>query len=364
MTATLDPALRGALLAEIEGAREDIIGLARDLVATPSINPPGDESVIASLLAERMGSLGLVGVRQVGPDPRTSLIWERRGAGAGPRLALAGHLDTKPVGDRSAWDTDPLEPVIRDAHLHGLGSSDMKAAIAAMVHATAAVVRLVPEPTGDLVLLFTADEEAGMRHGAAHLLESGEVRADAIVIGEPAGVTRDWESLHLVSRGMANLTVEVRGTQMHSSLADILPSRNASLDMARALARFGDDLKVADSRHPLCPQGVTVNVGATVAGGVTFGTCSGLASFGVDIRFPPGSGAPRSRRRWSGSSRGSGRRIRGFESRGRSHPRPVTSCRRPRWGPTTRWCMPRPTRPLPCWVRRPRSAASRALPRR
>ena len=129
-----------------------------------------------------------------------------------------------------------------------------------------------------------------MRHGAAHLLDSGEVRADVIVIGEPAGVTRDWEALHLMSRGMANLTVEVRGTQMHSSLADILPSRNASLDMARALARFADELEVADPRHPLCPQGVTVNVGATVAGGVTFGTCSGLASFGVDIRFPPGVG--------------------------------------------------------------------------
>jgi acetylornithine deacetylase/succinyl-diaminopimelate desuccinylase len=166
----------------------------------------------------------------------------------------------------------------------------MKGAIAAMVYAAATVVRCVPEVTGDLMLLLTADEENGMRHGASYLLDAGEVRADAIVIGEPAGIAQDWEALHLVSRGMANLSVEVRGTQMHSSLADVVPSRNASLDMARVLTRFADELDLNDPHHPHCPQGVTLNVGATVSGGVTYGTCPGLASFGVDIRFPPGIG--------------------------------------------------------------------------
>ena len=35
-------------------------------------------------------------------------------------------------------------------------------------------------------------------------------------------------------------TLEYGGTQMHSSLADIVPSRNASVDLARVLPRFVD----------------------------------------------------------------------------------------------------------------------------
>jgi acetylornithine deacetylase/succinyl-diaminopimelate desuccinylase-like protein len=287
----LDATLAADLLADIEARRDAIIGLASELIASPSANPPGDEHVIAGLLRDRMTALGLDGAALAGPDARrTSVLWERAGDGTGPRLALAGHIDTKPPGDLDAWRHDPFDPVIADGHLHGLGAADMKAAIAAMVHAAAVVTARVARPTGGIALLLTADEENGMRHGASHLLAAGAIRADAIVIGEPAGIARDWEALHLLSRGMANLTVEVRGTQMHSSLADVLPSRNASLDMARLLGRFADELAVPDPAHPLCPQGVTVNVGATVSGGVSHGTCSGRAAFGVDIRFPPGLG--------------------------------------------------------------------------
>jgi hypothetical protein len=43
--------------------------------------------------------------------------------------------------------------------------------------------------------------------GARFLAESGAIDADAIVIGEPAGIHDDWDHLHLVSRGIAQFTV-------------------------------------------------------------------------------------------------------------------------------------------------------------
>ena len=286
---TLDGTVASAILAKVTERHDAIVSLAQELIALPSPTPPGDEAPIASLLVARMTEAGLRGARTVGPQAsRRSVVWERAGDGSGPRVALAGHIDTKPVGDRSAWLTDPYHPVVKDGHLYGLGASDMKAAVAAMVHAASVVADSLPSPTGDIVLLLTADEEGGMRHGAHHLVDNGEVRADAIVIGEPAGIQYDWQGLHVLSRGMSCLTVRVKGTQMHSSLADVLPSRNASLDVARLIARFASDLAVVFAPHPLCPQGVTTNIGATVEGGVSFGTCSGSASFGVDIRFPPG----------------------------------------------------------------------------
>jgi acetylornithine deacetylase len=200
---------------------------------------------------------------------------------------LNGHIDTKPIGDPTHWRTDPLVATIVDGELYGLGSSDMKAAVAAMVYAAAAFERLHPEHGGELGLVLTADEEGGMGHGAHWLLDNGFIDYDAIIIGEPAGIRTSWERLDVVSRGFTALRVMVGGTQMHSSLTDDLPSRNASELLAGILAGFRSDFSLPFEPHPYCPQGVTVNPGVTLKGGVFYGVCPGRAEFGMDIRIPP-----------------------------------------------------------------------------
>src|SRR5690606_5286112 len=75
-------------------------------------------------------------------ESRPNLVLHVPGRGDGPTLMLNGHLDTKPIGDaRDLWRTDPLEPVVVDGLLYGLGTSDMKAAVAAMLYAAHALVR-------------------------------------------------------------------------------------------------------------------------------------------------------------------------------------------------------------------------------
>src|SRR5579862_7510245 len=140
----------------MSGELSDAVGLACELVAARTPNPPGDERAAAEVVVRALHDLGIEGVEVVGESPeRANVIARVRGRGGGRTLILAGHLDTKPPGDAGAWETPPWEPVIRDGRLYGLGSADMKGAVAAMVHAAADVAEA--ELEGDLVLVFTAD---------------------------------------------------------------------------------------------------------------------------------------------------------------------------------------------------------------
>lgn len=224
-----------------------------------------------------MAAIGYRDVRTVArAEERPNVVGEV-GAG-GPSLILNGHLDTKPPGNEAEWETLPYDPVVRDGRLHGLGSTDMKGAVAAMVYAGGALAEC-GGLAGTLKVVLTADEEAGSAFGARFL--AGELEADAVVVGEPTGLTSPWEYVAVASRGISCFRVTVRGTQMHSSLSDRLPSVNASVKLARVLARLAEDFRPTYEPGPHAP---TVNAGVTLRGGLFFGIYPGDAEFGVDVR--------------------------------------------------------------------------------
>jgi acetylornithine deacetylase/succinyl-diaminopimelate desuccinylase family protein len=264
--------------------------LVADLVRIDSQIPPyADEREIVGFLRDRMPTLGLDRGEVIAAQrERPNLVTRIVGAGGGPTLMLNGHLDTKPVGDaRPLWHSDPLVPEIRDGRMYGLGASDMKGALAAMVLAAMALKEIGTRLCGDLVLAFVADEEAGAAFGSRFLATQLE-GVDACLIGEPSGWEHDWQGLHVVSRGVCRFRVRVRGTQMHSGLSDRMPSVNASRLMAQLLVAIDDQLELDYAPHPLGDVAPTLNAGVLVSGGVCFGVVSGLAEFACDVRTVPG----------------------------------------------------------------------------
>lgn len=283
--------------AYFDGRDGEVLEFARDLIRTPSPNPPGDERAVADMVTERLRGLGIDDISIVGAEEaRPNVLARLKGAAPGPTLILSGHLDTKPAGDMDAWETDPWDPVLRDGDLIGLGSGDMKAAVAGMVYAAAALAHAQEAGgadegfAGELVLVFTADEEAGAQLGSKWLADNGHLQADAAVIGEPSGIIAEWESVHLVSRGAALFKIALFGTQMHSSISDRLPGVNATVKMARLIDRMDREFKsyLTYDEHPLCPVGPTVNVGVMAEGGVFYGVYPGNAEFACDVRTLPG----------------------------------------------------------------------------
>src|SRR5205823_4750564 len=100
-------------------AREgELVDLARQLIALPSPNPPGDERRVAELAGQVMSSLGYSPVAtHAAAEARPNLIGEVGTRGTGRTLVLNGHLDTKPAGDESEWEIGPYDPVVRDGRL-------------------------------------------------------------------------------------------------------------------------------------------------------------------------------------------------------------------------------------------------------
>ncbi len=280
---------QNGLLKWIDNHRQEIIDFTGKLISTPSFNPPGDERKITSVLSEELESVGLKGAVIIGKIPeRPNVLYRLRGTTGKPIVLYVAHTDTKPVGDsQKQWESDPFSPALKDGKLYGLGASDMKAAVAAFVYAAAAL-RQVGPLEGDLVLAFVADEEGGGKYGAHYLAAEYGLKADMALIGEPPGINREWEYLHVGSRGLCCFTVKVSGTQMHSSLSDRFPSVNASLKLSDLMLRMSRDLKLNYEPNPLTPNGVTVNLGVRLKGGVYFGVYPGYAEFGVDIRTLPG----------------------------------------------------------------------------
>lgn len=264
----------------------DPIELLADLVAIDSQNPDPGEARIAAHVQDFCRTLGM-DTRVVEAAPGRTNVIALAHAGAGPAIGLSGHLDTKPVGDALArWQTPPLE-LTADGDLgYGLGTSDMKGGIAAMLTAAQAWTRTATR--GTLALVLTADEEAGSVHGAHALTADPALlpRLDGLVIGEPSGITEPWERLFVVSRGICCFTVHIETAQGHSGLSEHLPT-SASVAAAHAvLALHG--WRPSYPTNPAYEWHPTVNSGVLVSSGVTFGVHPGHAEVACDVRTVPG----------------------------------------------------------------------------
>lgn len=278
----------------------DVLDLTRQLVAIDSQNPGPFEPEIVRFLEELAGSLGFETEVLEPTAGRPNLLITLGGAGTGAEgsqgsghLVLSGHLDTKPIGDAlHQWETDPLTLTVEGDDAYGLGATDMKGAVAAMIVALKRL-RDAGDPPGKVSLLLTADEEQGSDAGARALAAEGYFQGDGplrdvdhILIGEPSGIQKPWEAIYLVSRGICCFEVEIRTHQGHSGLSPAL-GRNAVLVGADVLHALEDFNPTVDEPGQV-PCSPTVNPGIFTQGGVSYGTWPGLCRLGMEVRLVPG----------------------------------------------------------------------------
>jgi acetylornithine deacetylase/succinyl-diaminopimelate desuccinylase-like protein len=220
----------------------DAIRLLQTLIRFNTVNPPGNEREAQEFLLRELTDAGME-CELLGRSPeRPNLVARLRGDGPGPVLAFLAHVDTVPA-DPSEWSRDPWGGELVDGDVWGRGALDMKDQLSAEVAACARLARDGWRPRGELLLVITADEEAGAAFGAQWLCAEHPqaVRAD-LVVNEGAGLRiefggRRFYPVSVGEKGVFRFRLRTRGVGGHASLPGV--GENALLKLAPLLTRLG-----------------------------------------------------------------------------------------------------------------------------
>ncbi len=175
-----------------EALEDQALAWLQEFVRIDTINPPGNESRAVDFLGAILTAEG-ISWESAESAPGRGNLWARLDGGDKPALVLLQHTDVVPA-DPKYWTTEPLSGEIRDGYVWGRGTLDMKGTGISQLAAFIALHRSGQPLNRDVILVATADEEAGGLFGAGWLLENRpDVFAGAgILINEgDGGVERD-----------------------------------------------------------------------------------------------------------------------------------------------------------------------------
>src|SRR4051794_4077727 len=308
--------------------------LLQKLIQFNTVNPPGNEQAAQEFLKETLETAGFECELLAAVEGRPNLVARLTAQSDGPRLALLGHVDTV-LADADDWSVNPWSGEIRDGCVWGRGAIDMKSQVAAEVAAACALAEEGWRPdSGELLVIVTADEEAGAAHGAKWLCEEvpDRVRCDLVVNegGGPSFTLGDkrYYLVEVGEKGVFRFTLTTHGSAGHASMPRIgdnaltklapliealsggRPVLERSKESDALLAALGIDAErdLADVLSDLEETDPLLTVLVEPTLGVTFAPTMASASekinviparaeLQVDCRVPPGLGEDHVRRR-------------------------------------------------------------------
>ncbi|HEX8423480.1 MAG TPA: M20/M25/M40 family metallo-hydrolase [Pyrinomonadaceae bacterium] len=194
----------------------------REWSAITEINAPsGKERPRAEYIAKLLRGYNLTSVRF---DATGNLIAERRGTGGGPRVVFDAHLDTV------FQEGLKIKTVIRDGRIYAPGVGDDTRNIEALLAMIRALDAAQIKTRGDLVFVFTVEEETALR-GAEEYVKENRGRIDHYIALDGGyegftygGIGINWYKHHFIGPG--------------GHTRSRTPPYSATLPLARAIARI------------------------------------------------------------------------------------------------------------------------------
>jgi len=236
----------------------EVVAHVQALIRLRTVNPPGDEAIVAQYLASALAREGVESALIETAPGRAAVraVLHARTATAGA-VMLVAHMDTVGVED-SAWSVPPFAAEIRDGYLYGRGAIDDKGMLAVNLVTMLMLAREIAAGeltlARDVVFLATPDEETGGAAGMEWLVRNAPqaLQAEyAINEGGRVRVAPDGSRtllLQVAEKSSHIVTITARGVAGH---AGVPRADNAIIALARALAAIGDF--ASDPAHGVSP---------------------------------------------------------------------------------------------------------------
>ncbi|MET9800646.1 M20/M25/M40 family metallo-hydrolase [Streptomyces sp. NPDC006368] len=228
-------------------ALDEVVTFTSELIRIDTTNRgSGDcrERPAAEYVAERLADAGLEPALLERTPGRTNVVARIEGTDpSADALLVHGHLDVVPA-DADDWDVHPFSGEIRDGLVWGRGAVDMKNMDAMILAVVREWARHGIRPRRDIVIAYTADEEASAADGAAHLVRHHRHLFEGCTegIGESgaytfhAGPDLEIYPIGAGERGTAWLKLTAEGRAGHGSKVN---RENAVSRIAEVVARIG-----------------------------------------------------------------------------------------------------------------------------
>jgi acetylornithine deacetylase/succinyl-diaminopimelate desuccinylase-like protein len=228
-------------------ALEEVVTFTSDLIRIDTTNRGGGdcrERPAAEYAAARLADAGIEPVLLERTQGRTNVVARIEGTDpAADALLLHGHLDVVPAA-AADWSVHPFSGEIRDGVVWGRGAVDMKNMDAMILAVVRGWARQGVRPRRDIVIAFTADEEASAEDGSGFLADEhpelfegcteGVSESGAFTFHDGGG--RQIYPIAAGERGTAWLKLTARGRAGHGSKVN---RDNAVTHLAGAIARIG-----------------------------------------------------------------------------------------------------------------------------
>ncbi|MFC8425601.1 M20/M25/M40 family metallo-hydrolase [Streptomyces sp. NPDC057236] len=231
-----------------ERALDEVVTFTSDLIRIDTTNRGGGdcrERPAAEYAAARLAEAGLEPVLLERVPGRTNVVARLEGTDpSADALLVHGHLDVVPA-EAADWSVHPFSGEVRDGVVWGRGAVDMKNMDAMILAVVRAWAREGVRPRRDVVIAFTADEEASAEDGSgfladrhAHLFEGcteGVSESGAFTFHDGDG--RQIYPIAAGERGTAWMRLTARGRAGHGSKVN---RENAVTRLAAAVTRIGE----------------------------------------------------------------------------------------------------------------------------
>lgn len=166
--------------------KKELQGLLQGLIQIKSVNPPGNEYQIANFIRKFLIKNNIHSELVPLEEGRSSIVATIEGEEE-RNITLCGHLDTVAVKEEE-WTKPAFQGIIENGKMYGIGTSDMKGGVAAILYASVLLKRREIVPKKTIQLALSADEEWGYK-GAKNLVERGYFdRTDFLIIAEPSNL--------------------------------------------------------------------------------------------------------------------------------------------------------------------------------